>query len=117
MGALRVRREGVQSRAPREQARLQWNSARVQRLRKGECSTGDRRLRLRPQQARALSVVGGVTEPVSPLRINPEDCPWCALSMLIHANSKVGKTTLAATAPLPDRKSTRLNSSHVRISY
>lgn len=30
-----------------------------------------------------------------------EDCDWCTLSMLVHANSKVGKTTLAATAPLP----------------
>lgn len=29
------------------------------------------------------------------------DCDWCTLSFLLHAGSKVGKTTLAATAPLP----------------
>lgn len=42
-----------------------------------------------------------MTELISPLRINPADCPWCTLSMLVHAASKVGKTTLAATSPLP----------------
>jgi len=30
-----------------------------------------------------------------------DECSWCTLSMLVHAPSKVGKTTLAATAPLP----------------
>lgn len=42
-----------------------------------------------------------MTELVTPQQIDPADCPWCTLSMLVHANSKIGKTTLAATAPLP----------------
>lgn len=46
-------------------------------------------------------MVGEVTELVTPQQIDPADCPWCTLSMLVHANSKIGKTTLAATAPLP----------------
>lgn len=44
-----------------------------------------------------------MSQPFTPsVQAPPRDpCHWCTLSLLIHAGSKVGKTTLAATSPLP----------------